>query len=132
MLIIFTCISKLWQLDVLRVLSEQTLEISEEVKDSSLHDPSLAKVVKDSTLTILFQSSSSSCIFGEDGCNCWEFFAERAHCSVKDSVEILSSDWGCLRLTKGDFPWNYTRFPTSIFIYFHCWANFMREGALGV
>jgi hypothetical protein len=37
---------------VLRVLSEQTLEINE-VKDSSVPGPRLAKVVKDSTLTIL-------------------------------------------------------------------------------
>jgi hypothetical protein len=42
-------------LNVLRVLSEQTLEISKEVKDSFVPDPSLVKVVKDSTLTILFQ-----------------------------------------------------------------------------
>jgi hypothetical protein len=40
-------------LDVLRVLSEQTLEINKEVKYSFVPDPSLAKVVKYSTLTIL-------------------------------------------------------------------------------
>jgi hypothetical protein len=45
---------ELCSLDVLRVLSKQTLEISKEVKDSSVPDPSLVKVVKDSTLTILF------------------------------------------------------------------------------
>jgi hypothetical protein len=47
---------ELCSLDVLRVLSQQTLEISKEVKDSSIPDPSLAKVVKDPTLTILFSS----------------------------------------------------------------------------
>jgi hypothetical protein len=35
-------------------LSKQTLEINKEVKDSFVPDPSLAKVVKYSTLTILF------------------------------------------------------------------------------
>jgi hypothetical protein len=40
-------------LNVLRVLSEQTLEISKEVKYSFVIDPRLVKVVKDSTLTIL-------------------------------------------------------------------------------
>jgi hypothetical protein len=43
-------------LSVLTVLSEQTLEISKEVKDSFVPDPSLAKVVKDSTIVILFSS----------------------------------------------------------------------------
>jgi hypothetical protein len=43
-------------LTVLRVLTRQTLEISTEVKDPSFTSPSLAKVVKDSTLVILFSS----------------------------------------------------------------------------
>jgi hypothetical protein len=47
---------ELCSLDVLRVLSKQTLEINKEVKYSSVPDPSLAKVVKYSTLTILFSS----------------------------------------------------------------------------
>jgi hypothetical protein len=42
-------------LGVLRVLTEQTLEISSVVKDSTFPDPSLAKEVKDSSLTILHQ-----------------------------------------------------------------------------
>jgi hypothetical protein len=37
----------------LRVLSEQTLETSKEVKDFSVPGPSLAKEVKDPSLTIL-------------------------------------------------------------------------------
>jgi hypothetical protein len=44
---------ELLSLDVLRVLGEQTLEINKEVKDSSVPDPSLAKEVKDPSLTIL-------------------------------------------------------------------------------
>jgi hypothetical protein len=54
-------------LDVLRVLSEQTLEISKEVKDSSVPDPSLAKVVKYSTLTILhsFRSVCNSDLWSQ-------------------------------------------------------------------
>jgi hypothetical protein len=44
---------ELLSLDVLRVLGEQTLEISKEVKDPSVPDPSLAKEVKDPSLTIL-------------------------------------------------------------------------------
>ena len=43
-------------LSVLRVLARQTLGINTEVKDPSFPGPSLAKVVKDSTLTILFSS----------------------------------------------------------------------------
>jgi hypothetical protein len=57
MLIIISLVSlSSSSLSVLRVLSEQTLDISKEVKDSSVPDPSLAKVVKDSTLVILFNS----------------------------------------------------------------------------
>jgi hypothetical protein len=54
-------------LGVLRVLSEQTLDISKEVKDSFVPDPSLAKVVKDSTLTILhsFRSVCSSDLWSQ-------------------------------------------------------------------
>jgi hypothetical protein len=44
---------ELLSLDVLRVLGEQTLEINKEVKDPSVPDPSLAKEVKDPSLTIL-------------------------------------------------------------------------------
>jgi hypothetical protein len=44
---------ELLSLDVLRVLGEQTLDISKEVKDPSIPDPSLFKEVKDSSLTIL-------------------------------------------------------------------------------
>jgi hypothetical protein len=45
---------------VLRVLTEQTLEISLVVKDSTFPDPSLAKEVKDSSLTILHKFLLSS------------------------------------------------------------------------
>jgi hypothetical protein len=44
----------------LRLLSKQTLEINREVKDPSVLDPSLVKVVKDSTLTILLRFRSIS------------------------------------------------------------------------
>jgi hypothetical protein len=44
-------------LSVLRVLTRQTLEINTEVKDPSFPGPSLAKVVKYSTLTILSSSN---------------------------------------------------------------------------
>jgi hypothetical protein len=49
------------------VLSEQTLEINKEVKDFFVPDPSLAKVVKDSTLTILhsFRSVCSSDLWSQ-------------------------------------------------------------------
>jgi hypothetical protein len=46
-------IFELCNLNVLRVLSKQILETNKEVKDSFVPGPSLAKVVKDSTLTIL-------------------------------------------------------------------------------
>jgi hypothetical protein len=47
-------------LGVLRVLTEQTLEISSVVKDPTFPDPSLDKEVKDSSLTILHQFYSVS------------------------------------------------------------------------
>jgi hypothetical protein len=47
-------------LGVLRVLIEHTLEISSVVKDSTFPDPSLAKEVKDSSLTILAEVLFSS------------------------------------------------------------------------
>jgi hypothetical protein len=46
-------IFELCSLNVLKVLSKQTLEIKKEVKYSFVPGPSLAKVVKYSTLTIL-------------------------------------------------------------------------------
>jgi hypothetical protein len=42
-------------LGVLRVLTEQTLDISSVVKDPTQPDPSLVTEVKDSSLTILHQ-----------------------------------------------------------------------------
>jgi hypothetical protein len=45
---------ELLSLDVLRVLGEQTLEISKEVKYSYVPNPRLDKEVKDPSLTILF------------------------------------------------------------------------------
>jgi len=48
-----TCIFELYDLDVLRVLSKQTLEISNDVKYSFVLDQSLAKVMKYSALAIL-------------------------------------------------------------------------------
>jgi hypothetical protein len=47
---------------VLRVLSQETLETSKEVKDPSVPGPSLAKEVKDPSLTILFIHRYSSLI----------------------------------------------------------------------
>jgi hypothetical protein len=65
---------------VLRVLSKQTLEISKEVKDSSVPDPSLVKVVKDPTLTILLSYRSVSIVERRDRVQIWRFSAGRAHC----------------------------------------------------
>jgi hypothetical protein len=50
----YTLHLELFSLDVLRVLGEQTLETNKEVKYPSVPGPSLAKEVKDSSLTILF------------------------------------------------------------------------------
>jgi hypothetical protein len=47
-------------LGVLRVLTEQTLEISSVVKDPTQPGPSLVTEVKDSSLTILHQFHSVS------------------------------------------------------------------------
>jgi hypothetical protein len=61
------CIFELCNLDVLRVLSKQTLEINKEVKYSSVLDSSLAKVVKYPTLTILFSSNNFSGVLWRRG-----------------------------------------------------------------
>ena len=62
------CIFDLYSLDVLRILSEQTLEINKEVKDSFVPNPSLATVENDSTLIILHNSISicSSDLWSQD------------------------------------------------------------------
>jgi hypothetical protein len=70
-------------LNVLRVLSEQTLEINKEVKDSFVIDPRLVKVVKDSTLTILvlFNIGFKSIVF--EARHKFDVFLcrTRAHCA---------------------------------------------------
>jgi hypothetical protein len=47
---------ELYNLNVLMVLSKQTLDVSKEVRDSFIPDPILIKVVKYPTLTILSSS----------------------------------------------------------------------------
>jgi hypothetical protein len=59
-----------------------------EVNDPSFPGPSLDKVVKDSTLTILFQFRSISCITYEEGCNCWRSFAERSELSNQGGFDL--------------------------------------------
>jgi hypothetical protein len=54
-------------LGILRVLIEQTLEISSVVKDPTFPDPSLVTEVKDSSLTILHQIYSVPGVFVEAG-----------------------------------------------------------------
>lgn len=71
-------------LSVLRVLTRQTLEISTEVKETSFPGPSLAKVVKDSTLTILFSSDPFSAIICEEGCTVGGFPSERGTVQAKE------------------------------------------------
>ena len=50
-------------LNILRVLSKQTLDINKEVKDSSIRDPSLAKVVKYSIAILLSLDQFSVVVF---------------------------------------------------------------------
>jgi hypothetical protein len=66
-------------LSVLRVLTRQTLEISTEVKDPSFPGPSLAKVVKDSTLTILSSSNPFQLSFVKKGALLRGFLQRGAH-----------------------------------------------------
>jgi hypothetical protein len=61
----YTLHLELFNLDVLRVLGEQTLETSKEVKDPSVPGPSLANEVKDSSLTILFSHRLISTMEGD-------------------------------------------------------------------
>jgi hypothetical protein len=91
MLIIISLVSlSSSSLSVLRVLSEQTLEINKEVKDSSVPDPSLAKVVKDSTLTILFSSDPFLASFVKRGATIGGFLQRGVHCPIKEgSIWLL-------------------------------------------
>jgi hypothetical protein len=57
------------------------------VKDPYFLGPSLAKVVKDSTLTILFSLGSFQPSIVKEGAPLDEFFRERAHClRERDSI----------------------------------------------
>ena len=79
-------------LGVLRVFTEQTLEINSVVKDSTFYDPSLAKEAKDSSLTILYQlpfSYRGSC---GGRAYCWRFFAELGRI-VLERVVRFSQRW---------------------------------------
>jgi hypothetical protein len=67
-------------LSVLRVLTRQILQISTKVKDSSFPGPSLEKVVKDSTLTILPRLESFHPSIGKEGTSLEGFCRERVHC----------------------------------------------------
>jgi hypothetical protein len=66
-------------LDVLRVLGEQTLEISKGVKDSLVPDPSLAKEVKHPSLTILLSYRLFATVKKKRICAVHEVFNRRAH-----------------------------------------------------
>jgi hypothetical protein len=68
-------------LGVLRVLTEQTLEISSVVKDPTFPDPSLVKEVKDSSLTILHQFIQLQEHLWKQGVLLEGFCRARAHCS---------------------------------------------------
>ena len=69
---------------ILRVLSQETLEASKEVKDSSVPGPSLAKEVKDSSLTILLQFSSVSEASWGSKLQLWGFLCRTGvHCLGK-------------------------------------------------
>jgi hypothetical protein len=91
-------------LGVLRVLTEQTLEISSVVKDPTFPDPSLAKEVKDSSLTILHQFRFIAEPLVQAGRRLRSFPAERAHCWEKiNSIWIAEGDLRILSFL-GDFP----------------------------
>jgi hypothetical protein len=85
-------------LSVLRVLTRQTLEISTEVKDPSFPGPSLAKVVKDSTLTILFRSDHSQLLFVKQGA-LLKGFLQRGALSNRRKFD-LASGGGILRRSR--------------------------------
>jgi len=63
----------------LRVLGEQTLEISKGVKDFSVPDPSLAKEVKDPSLTILRSYRLFATVKKKRRCTVHEVSSRRAH-----------------------------------------------------
>jgi hypothetical protein len=72
-------------LGVLRVLTEQTLEISSVVKDPTFPDPSLTKEVKDSSLTILHQFYSVTGAVEETG-RSFGVFVELGHTVLEREV----------------------------------------------
>ena len=69
---------------VLRDLTKLTLEINEGVKYYPVPNPSLAKVVKYYTLTILFSSDPFSAIICEEGCTVGGFPSERGTVQAKE------------------------------------------------
>jgi hypothetical protein len=79
-------------LGVLRVLTEQTLEISSVVKDPTQPGPSLVTEVKDSSLTILHQFYSVLGAFVETEAYCWRFSAELGH-TVLERVVRFAQRW---------------------------------------
>jgi hypothetical protein len=116
-----TCIFELYNLEVLRVLSKQTLEISKEVRDSSIPDPSLAKVVKDSTITILLvldQFCSSD--LWKQGHSFGGFCRTGAHClGEKSSLGLEDLGYGVyliqelFTITRAPFLISLGRFITA-------------------
>jgi hypothetical protein len=70
---------ELLSLDVLGVLGEQTLEISKGVKDSLVVDPSLAKEVRDPSLTILLSYKLLATVKKKRRCAVHEVSSRRAH-----------------------------------------------------
>jgi hypothetical protein len=70
---------------VLRVLSQETLETNKEVKDPSVPGPSLAKEVKDSSLTILFSPDSIQELFVQAG-RSLKGFSSRLGAPVEEKV----------------------------------------------
>jgi hypothetical protein len=78
-------------LSVLWVLTRQTLEINTEVKDPFFPDPSLAKVVKDPTLVILYNIQHSYRYFLEEGQNCWRVLFKKGVPSTRDRFDLANS-----------------------------------------
>jgi hypothetical protein len=66
------------------------------------------------------------------------FLQRRAHCSRKE-FDLALRGWIWRDLDLGgifhpwsDLSWHSWGFLISIFIYYQSWANFLKEGALGV
>jgi hypothetical protein len=120
----------------LRVLSQETLETSKEVKDPSVPGPSLAKEVKDSSLTILYSPDSIQESFVQAGRSLKGFPAGWAHQLRRKDLICFEEARSTGEHTSGVVAISIAPFCISCLRVFFCisillfsWAYLLKKGA---